>query len=142
MSARAVTDRAVEIIAEQDPDVMVLNYANPDMVGHTGDYEATIDAVETVDAELDRLGEAIAAAGGHRLVTADHGNAEDMGTADHPHTAHTSNPVPFIWLAPDGTGGRIRDGGTLADVTPTILSLLGVEKPGAMTGTSLLRSSD
>jgi 2,3-bisphosphoglycerate-independent phosphoglycerate mutase len=141
MSARAVTDRAVEIIAERDPDVMVLNYANPDMVGHTGDYEAAIEAVETVDAELDRLGEAIAEAGGHRLVTADHGNAEDMGTAEHPHTAHTSNPVPFIWLAPDDTTGRIREGGTLADVTPTILALLGIDTPAEMTGTSLIRSS-
>ena len=141
MSARAVTDRAVEIIAERDPDVMVLNYANPDMVGHTGDYEATIEAVETVDAELDRLGQAIADAGGHRLVTADHGNAEDMGTAEHPHTAHTSNPVPFIWLAPDDTTGRIREGGTLADVTPTILALLGIDTPAEMTGSSLIRSS-
>jgi len=139
MSATAVTDRAVEIIAEQDPDVMVLNYANPDMVGHTGDYEATIEAVETVDAELDRLGTAVEEAGGHQLVTADHGNAEEMGTPEKPHTAHTSNPVPLVHLAPDGNHGTIRKDGTLADLTPTILELLGIQTPAEMEGESLLR---
>ena len=138
MSAPAVTDVAIEIIEERDPDVLVLNYANPDMVGHTGDYEAAIEAVETVDAELDRLGAAVQAAGGHQLVTADHGNAEDMGVEGHPHTAHTFNPVPFISLGPNGETGSIREGGTLADITPTILSLMDIEKPNAMTGRSLL----
>jgi 2,3-bisphosphoglycerate-independent phosphoglycerate mutase len=139
MSAVEVTDVAIDIIEERDPDVLVLNYANPDMVGHTGDYEAAIEAVETVDRELGRLGAAVHSAGGHLLVTADHGNSEDMGTPEHPHTAHTFNPVPFVSLPPNGTDGRIRDGGTLADITPTILSLMGIEKPAAMTGRSLLR---
>ena len=137
MSAAGVTDAAIEVIETEDPDVMVLNYANPDMVGHTGDYEATIEAVETIDAELDRLGAAVRAAGGHLLVTADHGNAEDMGTPECPHTAHTFNPVPFISLPPAGENGSIRDG-TLADIAPTMLSILGLERPPSMTGRSLL----
>ncbi|MFB6085506.1 MAG: 2,3-bisphosphoglycerate-independent phosphoglycerate mutase [Halodesulfurarchaeum sp.] len=138
MSAVEVTDVAIEIVEDRDPDVLVLNYANPDMVGHTGDYEAAIEAVETVDRELGRLGAAVHAAAGHLLVTADHGNAEDMGTPEHPHTAHTFNPVPFVSIGPGNTNGRIRDGGTLADITPTILALLGIERPPAMTGRSLL----
>ncbi len=138
MSAVGVTDVAIEIIEDRDPDVLVLNYANPDMVGHTGDFEAAIQAVETVDAELGRLGAAIHDASGHLLVTADHGNAEDMGTPERPHTAHTFNPVPFISLGPNGENGQIRNGGTLADITPTILSLLEIDKPESMTGRSLL----
>ncbi|WP_178917683.1 2,3-bisphosphoglycerate-independent phosphoglycerate mutase [Natronomonas gomsonensis] len=140
MSAREVTDTAVDYIDREDPDVLVLNYANPDMVGHTGDFEAAVAAVEAVDAQLNRLVEAVRAAGGHVLVTADHGNADDMGTPEDPHTAHTTNPVPFVYVAPDGTDGgrRVREGGTLADITPTLLELIGVEKPDAMTGESLL----
>ncbi len=140
MSAAAVTDTAIERIAGDDPDVLVLNYANPDMVGHTGDFDAAVAAVEAVDVGLDRLLDAIAAAGGHALVTADHGNADDMGPPDDPHTAHTTNPVPFVSLTPEGTdGGRtVRTGGTLADVAPTVLALAGVGRPAAMTGRSLL----
>jgi len=140
MSAGEVTDTAVEIIAEDDPDVLVLNYANPDMVGHTGDFEAAVAAVEAVDEQLGRLVAAVEAAGGHCLLTADHGNADDMGTEEDPHTAHTFNPVPFVYLAPDGSDGgrRVREGGSLCDVAPTLLELVGVEKPAAMTGESLL----
>jgi 2,3-bisphosphoglycerate-independent phosphoglycerate mutase len=157
MSAPELTDAAIEIIeggarsapetasgdeprADENPDVMVLNYANPDMVGHTGDFEAAIEAVEAVDEQVGRLVAALGAAGAHALVTADHGNADDMGTEEDPHTAHTLNPVPFIYLAPDGSaGGRsTRDGGTLADIAPTILSLMGIARPDAMTGESLL----
>jgi 2,3-bisphosphoglycerate-independent phosphoglycerate mutase len=140
MSAPAVTDTAIEVIEREDPDAMVLNYANPDMVGHTGDFDAAVAAVEAVDAQLGRLVEAMRAAGAHVLVTADHGNADQMGTADAPHTAHTTNPVPVVYLAPDGTDGgrRIREGGTLADVAPTMLALAGVAKPEEMTGESLL----
>jgi 2,3-bisphosphoglycerate-independent phosphoglycerate mutase len=141
MSAEAVTDAAIDHIERDDPDVLVLNYANPDMVGHTGDFEAAVAAVEAVDAQLARLVEAVHAAGGHVLVTADHGNADDMGTPDDPHTAHTANPVPFVYLAPgdDPSGARrIRAGGSLCDVAPTLLELAGVEKPTAMTGESLL----
>ncbi|MEF8838555.1 MAG: 2,3-bisphosphoglycerate-independent phosphoglycerate mutase [Haloarculaceae archaeon] len=141
MSAPEVTDRAIEIIRDQDPDVMVLNYANPDMVGHTGDFAAAVAAVEAVDAQLERLLDATCDAGGHALVTADHGNADDMGTPEAPHTAHTTNPVPFVYLGPDGTDGNrtVRDGGTLADVAPTVLTLADVDVPEAMTGHSLLQ---
>jgi 2,3-bisphosphoglycerate-independent phosphoglycerate mutase len=120
--------------------VLVLNYANPDMVGHTGDFDAAITAVEAVDAQLGRLVAAVEAAGGHVLVTADHGNADDMGTPDKPHTAHTTNPVPVVYLAPDGSaGGRsLRAGGSLCDLAPTLLELVGVDQPAAMTGESLL----
>ncbi|MFC7046878.1 2,3-bisphosphoglycerate-independent phosphoglycerate mutase [Halobacteriaceae archaeon GCM10025711] len=140
MSAPAVTDTAIEVVESDDPDVLVLNYANPDMVGHTGDYEAAIEAVEAVDDQLGRLVETLQAHGAHVLVTADHGNADDMGTPDDPHTAHTFNPVPFVSLAPDGTdgGARVREGGALRDVAPTLLSLVGIDQPDVMTGTSLL----
>jgi 2,3-bisphosphoglycerate-independent phosphoglycerate mutase len=147
MSAASVTDTAIDAIETDDPDVLVCNYANPDMVGHTGDFEAAVAAVEAVDAQLERLVDAIRAAGGHVVVTADHGNADEMGTPEHPHTAHTTNPVPFISVAPgeadgDATGGdRVRGGGGLADVAPTILGLLDVPKPPAMTGESLLLGS-
>ena len=140
MSAAAVTDAAIDVIDSDDPDAMVLNYANPDMVGHTGDFEAAVTAVETVDRELGRLVTALRAAGSHVLVTADHGNADDMGTAEKPHTAHTTNPVPVVYLTPDGdAGGKcVRSGGSLCDVAPTMLELLGVETPSAMTGESLV----
>ncbi|MGM0606175.1 MAG: 2,3-bisphosphoglycerate-independent phosphoglycerate mutase [Halobacteriota archaeon] len=139
MSAPAVTDTAIDVIESDDPDVLVLNYANADMVGHTGDYEAAITAVEAVDEQLGRLVEAVTAAGGDVLITADHGNADDMGTPENPHTAHTYNPVPVIYLAADGTdGGRVvRAGGSLCDLAPTLLELIGVEQPAAMTGRSL-----
>jgi len=143
MSAAAVTDAAIDHLERDDPDVLVLNYANPDMVGHTGDFEAAVAAVEAVDAQLARLVEATHAAGGHVLVTADHGNADDMGSPDDPHTAHTPNPVPIVYLAPgsDQSGGRrIRFGGSLCDVAPTLLDIVGVETPAAMTGESLLES--
>jgi len=143
MSAAGVTDRAIAVVEAEDPDVVVLNYANPDMVGHTGDFEAAIAAVEAVDTQLARLVEAMQTAGAHVIVTADHGNAEDMGTPENPHTAHTTNPVPIVSLAPDGTdGGRaIRSAGVLADVAPTILELLSIPLPAEMTGRSLLDGS-
>ena len=140
MSAPELTDAAVRIVDEEDPSLVVLNYANPDMVGHTGDYEAAVAAVEAVDEQLGRLLDAVAEAGGEAVVTADHGNADDMGTPEDPHTAHTFNPVPFISLTPAGDdGGRsIREGGSLCDVAPTVLELMGIEQPTAMTGESLL----
>jgi 2,3-bisphosphoglycerate-independent phosphoglycerate mutase len=141
MSAPELTDTAVEAIETDDPDVLVLNYANPDMVGHTGDLDAAVAAVEAVDEELGRLETAVRDAGGHLLITADHGNADEMGTPEDPHTAHTTNPVPFVYIAPDGTdsGRTVRSGGTLADIAPTLLSLADVEIPDAMTGERLLR---
>jgi 2,3-bisphosphoglycerate-independent phosphoglycerate mutase len=152
MSAPEVTDTAVGVIDREDPDVVVLNYANPDMVGHTGDFDAAVAAVEAVDDQLGRLVPAMVGAGADVLLTADHGNAEEMGTPEAPHTAHTTNPVPFVHLAPEvgeGTGSgrtddepddrQARDGGGLADVAPTVLALAGLDRPDGMTGASLLR---
>jgi 2,3-bisphosphoglycerate-independent phosphoglycerate mutase len=143
MNAAAVTDTTLDVIDSDDPDVLVLNYANPDMVGHTGDYEAAVTAVEAVDEEVGRLVPALQAAGAHTIVTADHGNAENMGTPDNPHTAHTTNPVPVIYVPPGetATGRTIRMDGTLADLTPTLLSMLEEGVPDEMTGRSLLTST-
>ncbi len=140
MNAEKVTNTAISVIESDDPDLLVINYANPDMVGHTGDYEAAIAAVEAVDEQLGRLVEAIQTADGHVLITADHGNADDMGTADDPHTAHTFNPVPVLYLTPDGDdGGRsLRGSGALCDLAPTLLELLALDQPAEMTGESLL----
>ncbi|MGM0446754.1 MAG: 2,3-bisphosphoglycerate-independent phosphoglycerate mutase [Methanobacteriota archaeon] len=143
MSAPEVTDEAVETIAAEDPDLLVLNYANPDMVGHTGDFDAAVEAVEAVDEQLDRLLSAVADAGAHAVVTADHGNADDMGTPDDPHTAHTFNPVPFVYLTPDGDDGgkRVREDGSLCDIAPTLLDLMERDRPAEMTGESLLEGT-
>ena len=140
MSAEGVTDNAIRLIDADDPDALVLNYANPDMVGHTGNYQAAITAVETVDEQLGRLVDHLRRRGANALVTADHGNADDMGTEEDPHTAHTYNLVPLVYLSPDGTaaGRTVRDGGSLCDVAPTVLSLMGIEQPQVMTGESLL----
>lgn len=138
MSAPELTDRAVEAIESGAYDLIVLNFANPDMVGHTGILAAAITAVETVDAGLGRIADAIARAGGAMLVTADHGNCELMvdPVTGAPHTAHTTNPVPVMVVGSAATG--LADG-RLADVAPTLLALLGVAQPAEMTGRSLLR---
>ncbi|GGM56539.1 2,3-bisphosphoglycerate-independent phosphoglycerate mutase [Halarchaeum rubridurum] len=140
MSAAAVTDTAIETVAETDPDLLVLNYANADMVGHTGDYEAAVEAVEAVDEQVGRLVPELCEAGAHVHLTADHGNADDMGTREDPHTAHTFNPVPFVYLTPNGDdGGReVRAGGSLRDVAPTLLDHCDVPTPAEMTGEDLL----
>jgi 2,3-bisphosphoglycerate-independent phosphoglycerate mutase len=149
MAAPEVTDTAVEVIESEDPDLLVLNYANPDMVGHTGDFEAAVAACEAVDDGLGRLVPVLLEHGAHVVLTADHGNADDMGSPEDPHTAHTLNPVPFVYLAPgeaveadegdDLSGGySVREGGTLADIAPTLLGVMGLDRPAAMTGESLL----
>ena len=139
MSAPEVTDKVVEAIRSGRFDVVVLNYANTDMVGHSGLLDATVKAVETVDSCLGRLAEAVEAAGGTLVITADHGNAEMMRDpkTGEPHTAHTLNPVPFVVVNPPVAVDRIGDG-RLADVAPTLLDILGLEKPAAMTGHSLI----
>jgi 2,3-bisphosphoglycerate-independent phosphoglycerate mutase len=139
MSAPEVTDKVVEAIRSGRFDVVVLNYANTDMVGHTGRFDAAVKAVETVDACLGRLSEAVETAGGTLVITADHGNAEMMRDPEtgEPHTAHTLNPVPFIVVNPPVAIARVEHG-RLADVAPTLLDLLGLPKPAAMTGHSLI----
>ncbi len=138
MSAPELTEKAVEAINSQKYELIVLNFANPDMVGHTGSLPAAIKAVETVDAALGRIAAAVAAQGGALLATADHGNCEMMKdpATGGPHTAHTTNPVPVL-LQGGPAGATLRDG-RLADVAPTLLSLLGLAQPAAMTGRSLL----
>jgi 2,3-bisphosphoglycerate-independent phosphoglycerate mutase len=137
MSAAEVTDHLVRAI-EARYDLIVVNYANPDMVGHTGDLQAAIRACEAVDEGLGRTLAALEAAGGAMLVTADHGNCETMidPKTGGPHTAHTLNPVPVI-LVGGPSGARLRDG-RLADLAPTLLELMELEKPPEMTGQSLL----
>ncbi len=139
MSAPAVTDKVVAAIGARRFDVIVLNYANADMVGHTGRFDAAVTAVETIDQCLGRLAKAVEEAGGTLVVTADHGNAEMMRDPEtgEPHTAHTLNPVPFLMVNPPAAVGHLENG-RLADVAPTLLDLLGVPLPAAMTGHSLL----
>ena len=138
MSAPQVTDEAVARIASGAYDLIVLNFANPDMVGHTGILPAAIEAMETVDTCLGRVVDAVLAGGGRLLITADHGNCEQMADAQgKPHTAHTTNPVPLILVDPDLRGAKLRPG-ILADIAPTLLQLLNLEKPLEMTGSSLL----
>ncbi|MFL5597504.1 MAG: 2,3-bisphosphoglycerate-independent phosphoglycerate mutase [Gemmatimonadaceae bacterium] len=138
MSAAGVTDALVAGITSGEHDFILCNYANADMVGHSGSIPATIKAVETVDQSLTRVLKAAEAAGTTLLVTADHGNAEmliDPETGG-PHTAHTTNPVPFVVVDWEQET-RLRSGGALCDVAPTILSMLGIEQPPEMTGTNL-----
>ena len=140
MSAPELTDKAVAAIASGKYDLIVLNYANPDMVGHTGSLPAAIKAVETVDAGLGRIAQAIEKSGGALLVTADHGNCEMMRDPQTggPHTAHTTNPVPLLLV---GARNRALNAeGRLADIAPTLLELMELPKPKEMTGTSLLRA--
>ncbi len=140
MSARRATDLFLEAWREHRPRFAVINFANPDMVGHTGVIPAAVSAIETVDGCLREVVRAVADAGGACLVTADHGNAEHMLEDDgSPNTAHTSNPVPLILTVP-GVALAQRDG-ILADVAPTILELLGVPQPEAMSGGSLLEEA-
>jgi 2,3-bisphosphoglycerate-independent phosphoglycerate mutase len=140
MSAPELTDKAVEAIDSGKYDLIVLNFANPDMVGHTGSLPAAIKAVETVDACLGRIVDAIGRAGGALLVTADHGNCETMRDPETggPHTFHTTNPVPMMLF---GAGNVPLAEGRLADVAPTLLELMDLPKPAQMTGVSLLRKT-
>ncbi len=141
MSAPGITDVLCGAIAEREHDFYLCNYANADMVGHTGSVPAVLKAVETVDACLKRVIEAAEKTGARLLVTADHGNCEMMIDPETggPHTAHTTNPVPFLFVDPTGRerGTVLRDGGALCDVGPTILALLGIEQPSDMTGRNL-----
>ena len=139
MSATGIADAVIKAINDTAFDVIIVNFANADMVGHSGKLEPTIRAVETVDRELGRIYNAIRQYGGSLLVTADHGNAEmliDPATGG-PHTAHTTNPVPFFLITDQAKKISVRDGGSLRDISPTMLSLLRLDQPHDMTGADL-----
>ena len=140
MSAPELADKAVEALATWQPDFLCLNFANPDMVGHTGVFEAVVKAVETTDACLKRVHMEAKRQGYNVVIIADHGNADLARNADGtPHTAHTTNPVPVLLDVTGGAKGLALRNGVLADVAPTILATMGLSKPEAMTGQSLLR---
>ena len=149
MSAEEVTNAVCQAVEQRIYSLIVVNYANPDMVGHTGILEAAIEAIETVDSCLGRVIETVNKVGGTLLITADHGNAEYMRDAEgNPWTAHTTNPVPFILVEGEerkiighGTDVPLRTNGCLADVAPTILEILRIPKPEEMTGSSLIESA-
>ena len=139
MSAAGVADAVVRATEDGTFDVVIVNFANADMVGHSGKIEPTIKAVETVDACLSRIETAIRAKGGAMLITADHGNAEMMidPATGGPHTAHTTNPVPFIVLSENAKQFTLKPNGSLRDISPTVLGMLGVDEPKEMTGADL-----
>jgi 2,3-bisphosphoglycerate-independent phosphoglycerate mutase len=141
MSAPELTDRLVEAIRSKKYDVIVVNYANTDMVGHTGSLEAAMKAVEAVDTSLGRLEEALRDAGGAMFITADHGNAEMMTDPEtgEPHTAHTMNPVPFVYVGENRDSISLKNG-RLCDIAPTLLEVIGLPIPAVMKGHSLIVS--
>src|SRR5256885_7897755 len=136
MSASGIADRIVKAVDDGTFDVIIFNFANADMVGHSGKIEPTVKAVETVDACLGRIELAVRAKGGAMLITADHGNAEMMidPLSGGPHTYHTTNPVPFIVVAENSKRFTLKSGGSLRDISPTILGMLGIPEPKDMTG--------
>jgi 2,3-bisphosphoglycerate-independent phosphoglycerate mutase len=139
MSAAGVADAVVKAVEDGTFDVIVVNFANADMVGHSGKIEPTVKAVETVDACLARIEAVVRRKGGALLITADHGNAEMMidPVSGGPHTAHTLNPVPFILVTENSKNYGLRNDGSLRDISPTILGMLGLPEPGEMTGADL-----
>jgi 2,3-bisphosphoglycerate-independent phosphoglycerate mutase len=143
MSAIQLTDEALAHIASGKYGFILINYANPDMVGHTGDLDATVKAVETVDRSLSRIAEAVLQQDGTLLVTADHGNCEQMvdPKTHEVHTAHTTNYVPIFWIAHDAVGRQLRDGG-LVDLAPTVLDLMKIPQPEEMSGRTLIARND
>ena len=144
MSAVGITDHLVADLVAGRHDVIICNFANADMVGHTGHLDAAVTAVETLDRSLGRIVAAVRSAGGTVIVTADHGNAEQMWDAERngPHTAHTTNPVPVIYIGPDAKTGMPLSDGSLRDIAPTMLGVLGIEPSPEMTGRDLRRWLD
>jgi 2,3-bisphosphoglycerate-independent phosphoglycerate mutase len=142
MSAEPLTSALLAKLDERAYGFILVNFANPDMVGHTGVLPAAVKAVETIDRCLERVTEKILALGGQALVTADHGNCETMIDPETggPHTAHTTNPVPIFWVTRDAGTRRLRDGG-LADLAPSVLDLMGFPAPREMSGKSLIVSA-
>ena len=142
MSAMEVTDKLVDAVNSGKFDLIVVNYANTDMVGHTGSYEAAVKAVETIDNCLDRLVSAVENSGGNIFITADHGNSEQMRDekTGQPHTSHTTNRVPFVLAGAGVDGFKLQDG-RLCDIAPTILNIMNINIPEEMTGEVLLKAS-
>jgi 2,3-bisphosphoglycerate-independent phosphoglycerate mutase len=139
MSAAGIADAVIKAVEDGTFDVIIVNFANADMVGHSGKIEPTVKAVETVDACLGRIEPVVRSKGGALLITADHGNAEMMidPVTGGPHTAHTTNPVPFIAIAENGKKFSLKPGGSLRDISPTVLGMLGIPQPKEMTGSDL-----
>jgi 2,3-bisphosphoglycerate-independent phosphoglycerate mutase len=139
MSAGILTDEVIRAVDAGTFDVIIMNYANADMVGHSGDFDATVRALEAVDACVGRVVEAVRAHGGELLITADHGNAEQMVDPEtgKMHTAHTTNPVPFLYVGDRSV--TMADKGALEDIAPTMLHLMGLPIPDEMTGEPLAR---
>ena len=139
MSAYEVTDKVLDAIKQDKYDSIILNYANTDMVGHTGSLEAAIKAVEAVDECVGKVVKLVEEKQGNLIITADHGNAEQMidYSTGEPHTAHTTNPVPIVLVTPN-KNLKLKSNGKLADLAPTMLDLMNLEKPEEMTGESLL----
>lgn len=144
MSVFELSDKVVDAIASKKFDVIIMNIANPDMVGHTGVMKAAVEAVHDTDIAVDRILKSVDKIDGIALITADHGNAELMfdPATNQPHTAHTTNPVPLILVDAKKRFGSLRDGGSLQNVAPTMLDILGIDKPAEMTGESLLERSN
>jgi 2,3-bisphosphoglycerate-independent phosphoglycerate mutase len=140
MSAAGVADAVTEAVESGKYDFALVNFANPDMVGHTGVLGAAIQAIEAVDAGVGKIVNAVRAAGGAVLITADHGNCELMKdpASGQPHTSHTLNPVPLVYVNDADRGAHLKAGGRLCDIAPTMLEVLGLAQPAEMTGHSLL----
>ncbi len=143
MSAYEVTEKVVSAIESEKYGCIILNFANPDMVGHTGSLEAAIKAVETIDECVQKVVDAINSKNGNLIITADHGNAEQMidYKTGEPHTAHTTNLVPLILITKNGKE-KLKGGGKLADLAPTMLKLMNIEKPDEMTGECLIVNNE
>ena len=139
MSAEGIADTIVSAIHDTAFDLIIANFANADMVGHSGQLLPTIKAVEVVDSQLARIYKALRERNGHWLITADHGNAEQMidPVSGGPHTAHTTNPVPMIYVSEEAPKYTLRPDGSLRDISPTLLNLLGLQLPREMTGGDL-----
>jgi len=141
MSAGIITDTVLKKIKADAYDFVAINYANADMVGHTGDLKAVIKAVEILDKQINALAKEILKRNGNLIITADHGNADDMldFDSDQPNTFHTKNPVPFLLVGKNFQNKKLRDEGILGNIAPTILDVLGIEKPKLMDKNSLLK---
>jgi len=138
MRAPEITDYAVSVIDEGTYDVIIMNYANADMVGHTGKWDPTVESVQILDGCLQRLADAVLRAGGLLAITADHGNAEEKIDKDgNPLTAHTTNPVPLLFIG-ENVGGTLRAGGKLGDIATTLLRIMDLPVPPQMTDDDLL----